>query len=140
MNNTLFIDSEIMNDFPDFVDGFLKTAYWTTKEKDNANVLITKSPILNLNNHYGIGLAKKKFDSIIFTTSLYNKNIVVELTTNDHKATLLDYIQTDVESKAFDNFQKQIDKHAMTDYEFGQYISAIISDALIEDKIRSNAV
>ena len=140
MNNTIFIDSEIIKEFPEFIDGFLKTAYWTTKEKDNANVLITKSPILNLNNHYGIGVAKKKFDSIIFTTSLYNKNIIVELSTNDHKAKLLDYILTNVESKAFDNFQKQIDKHSMTDYEFGQYISAIISDALIEDKIRSGEV
>lgn len=138
MNNTIFIDSEIIKEFPEFIDGFLKTAYWTTKEKDNADVVISSSSFTG--NHYVIRVFHKDSIIIVFNNSLFNNNIAVTLTGYNDNTALMQCYNDQTESKSFKGYQEYISKHDMSDYEFGQYISAIISDALIEDKIRSSEV
>jgi len=138
MNNTLYIESEIIKEFPEFIDGFLKTAYWTTKEKDNADVVISSE--LFVINNYAIRVLPKSYGSIFLNNALFNNNIAVTLAGYDDNTTLMKCCNDQIESKTFKSFQEHIDKHDMSDYEFGQYISAIVSDALIEDKIRSGEV
>lgn len=137
MNNTLYIESEIIKEFPEFIDGFLKTAYWTTKEECNADVVISSKSFTG--SHYVIRICYKDF-TIFFNNSLFNNNIGVTLTGYNDNTALMQCYNDQTESKSFKGFQEYINKHNMSNYEFGQYISAIISDALIEDKIRSGEV
>lgn len=143
MNNTLFIESDAINSYPEFIDGFLKTAYWTTKEEDNADVIVRiRRDNLDLTKgSYIVEISKKNEDDFsLEQLSLHNESLTASLYYVQINSALAELIYNEQESKRLKELQSYVDKHNMSDFEFGQYISAIISDALIEDKIRSGAV